>query len=120
MVDGKMAFPNATIHVEQAEVSYWISQERMAKSQAMEREFFEGAIASLTAYSQAGRIKPFDAGTARISGHHGAWPHRRPYGLRGENEGEQPLVIGDLIHVGAAQLHGPGVGRLSKAGKTFR
>ncbi|RIX71958.1 MBL fold metallo-hydrolase [Acidovorax cavernicola] len=162
MVQGKMAFPNATIHMEQAEVTYWMSPERMEKAQAMERSFFAGAIASLTAYSEAGRLKPFNPGADLVPGIKAITAHGHTVGhtvFAVQSRGERLLVIGDLIHVGAVQLHDPavtiafdsdekaaratrlkffneaardntliaathlsfpGVGRLSKAGKSFR
>lgn len=112
MLQGKMAFPNATIHMEQAEVAYWMSHERMKKAQPMERDFFESAIASLTAYAQAGRIQAFKPGAEVVPGIKAITAHGHTVGhtvFAVQSAGERLLVIGDLIHVGPVQLHDPSV-----------
>ncbi|WP_313623892.1 MBL fold metallo-hydrolase [Achromobacter sp.] len=109
---GKRVFANAIIRIEQDEASYWMSPERMGKAQEMARGFFEGAIASLTPYADAGRIAPFRAGAQLLPGISAITAHGHTVGhtvYAVESQGQRMLVIGDLIHVGAVQLQNPQV-----------
>lgn len=112
MVQGRMAFPNATIHLEEAEANYWMSQNRMQNAQEMERSFFEGAIAMLTPYAKAGKLKTFSPGTTLLPGilavaSHGHTVGHSVYSI--ESKGERLMLIGDMVHVGPVQLHDPKV-----------
>ncbi|MGV2895503.1 MBL fold metallo-hydrolase [Achromobacter sp. AGC78] len=112
MVQGKMAFANATIRMEQAEASYWMSSEQMGKADDMARGFFEGAITSLTPYAQAGKLVPFRAGAQLLPGISALTAHGHTVGhtvYAVESQGQRLLLIGDLIHVGAVQLPHPEV-----------
>lgn len=112
MVQGKMAFANATIRMERAETSYWMSPERMGKADDMARGFFEGAITSLTPYAQAGKLVPFRAGAQLLPGISALTAHGHTVGhtvYSVESQGQRLLLIGDLIHVGAVQLQHPEV-----------
>lgn len=109
--EGKMAFPNAILRIERAEADYWLSSERMGQArEEMTRDFFQGAIASLTPYADAGRLKPFVPGAQLMPGISAVATHGHTLGhsvYAVESRGQRLLVIGDLIHVAAVQLQRP-------------
>jgi glyoxylase-like metal-dependent hydrolase (beta-lactamase superfamily II) len=112
MAPGGVAFPNATVRLDEADAQYWLSAAKMEAAPAQAKGFFQGAMASLNPYAEAGRLKPFAAGTELL-------PGIRAVAARGhsaghtvyavESQGQRLLLIGDLIHVGAVQLDDPRV-----------
>ena len=68
MADGKMAFPNATVHADQRDVAFWLSPAELEKAPATMKGFFQGAAASLNPYVTAGKFKPFDGSTELFPG----------------------------------------------------
>jgi len=112
MAEGRMVFPNASIHIEEAEANYWMSQDRMQNAPEMERSFFEGAIAMLTPYAKAGKLKTFSPGATLLPGIRAVASHGHTIGhsvYSIESTGERLMLIGDMIHVGPVQLHDPKV-----------
>jgi glyoxylase-like metal-dependent hydrolase (beta-lactamase superfamily II) len=107
-----VAFPNATVRLDEADAQYWLSAAKMDAAPAQAKGFFQGAMASLNPYAEAGRLKPFAAGAELL-------PGIRAVAARGhsaghtvyavESRGQRMLLIGDLIHVGAVQLEDPRV-----------
>jgi glyoxylase-like metal-dependent hydrolase (beta-lactamase superfamily II) len=112
VVDGKRAFPNATLHVEQKELDYWLDDELSSKATGMQASFFAAAKASLRPYLDAGQVKAFSGATEFLPGFsaepaYGHTPGHVMYAL--ESKGEKLLFWGDLIHVAAVQFDDPGV-----------
>lgn len=109
---GGVAFANATVRLDEADAQYWLSAARLEAAPAEAKGFFQGAMASLNPYAQAGRLKPFAAGAELL-------PGIRAIAARGhtaghtvyavESQGQRMLLIGDLVHVGAVQLDDPRV-----------
>lgn len=107
---GGVAFPNATVRLDEADAQHWLSTAKMNAAPAQAKGFFQGAMASLNPYAEAGRLKPFAAGAELL-------PGIRAVAARGhsaghtvyavESQGQRLLLIGDLIHVGAVQLDDP-------------
>ena len=107
-----VAFANATVRLDEADAQYWLSAAKLDAAPAQAKGFFQGAMASLNPYAEAGRLKPFAAGSELL-------PGIRAIAARGhsaghtvyavESQGQRMLLIGDLIHVGAVQLEDPRV-----------
>lgn len=108
---GKRAFVNATIHVDQHDVDYWLSSDKR-QADPQEKGFSEVASASFNPYISAGRFAPIKEQGEVVPGV-SAWatlghtPGHTSYII--ESEGERLVIIGDLIHVAAVQLDHPSI-----------
>jgi glyoxylase-like metal-dependent hydrolase (beta-lactamase superfamily II) len=110
--DGQRVFPNATVHADKADADHWLSP---AKADAAPKElkgFFQGAVASLTPYVQAGRFQPFERDGEIVPGiralaAHGHTAGHAVYAV--ESQGQRLVLVGDLIHVASVQLASPEV-----------
>lgn len=60
--DGQIAFPNAAIHVDEAELAYWTDPSNATSAVDLVKPFFDVAAAAVSAYGE--RIQPF--GTSEI------------------------------------------------------
>ena len=110
MAEGKMAFPNAVVRADVREGGFWLAQENMDKAPADAKGFFQGAMASLKPYVDAGRLKPFDGETELVPGiraipARGHTPGHTIYAV--ESQGHKLVVWGDLMHVAAVQFAMP-------------
>ncbi|MGS0757343.1 MBL fold metallo-hydrolase, partial [Roseateles sp. GG27B] len=61
--EGKPAFPNAVVRVDQRDADFWLSADNMAKAPADGKGFYEGAMVSIKPYQDAGRFQPFTGDT---------------------------------------------------------
>jgi len=110
--DGQRVFPNATVHADKADADFWLSP---AKAEAAPKEmkgFFQGAVASLTPYVQAGRFAPFERDGEIVPGIRALQAHGHTAGhavYAVESQGQRLVLIGDLIHVASVQLASPEV-----------
>jgi len=114
MLNGTMMFPNATVHADQHDIDYWLSQANLDKAPTDAKGFFQGAMASMTPYISAGKFKPLDAsGDAEVvPGIHAIASPGHTAGHTSyvvESKGQKLIVIGDLIHVASVQLADPEV-----------
>lgn len=112
LLDGAIAFPNATVHANRRESDYWLSTERMKTASANSMEFFKAAMSTLGPYIQAGKYQPFDADTMIVPGvmAHAAYGHTAGSTVYTvESKGQELNLIGDLIHVGPVQFEKPEV-----------
>ena len=112
MSAGAMAFPNATLHIDKADTDYWLSDANLAAAPEGMKGFFQGAMASVTPYAKAGKLKPFQGETEFAPGvksqaAHGHTPGHSFYTV--ESKGEKLVLWGDLMHVGAVQFGKPAV-----------
>jgi len=112
MVDGKMAFPNATVHAGKEDADFWLSEAVMKKAPADAQMFFQAAQASLNPYVQAGKFKPIAGSTELTPGikavaAHGHTPGHTIYTV--ESKGQKLVLWGDLMHVAAVQFAQPQV-----------
>jgi glyoxylase-like metal-dependent hydrolase (beta-lactamase superfamily II) len=110
LLDGAIAFPNATVHADRRESDYWLSTERMKAAPAKSKDFFRDAMATLGPYIQAGKYQPFDDGTVIVPGvtAHAAYGHTAGSTVYTvASKGQELVVIGDLIHVGPVQFGKP-------------
>ena len=112
MAGDKLAFPNATIHVDQRDVAFWLSQANLDKAPADSKGFFQGAMASLNPYQAAGKLKPFDGDTDLLPGIKAKASHGHTEGHSTfivESGGQKLALWGDLMHVAAVQFGDPSV-----------
>jgi glyoxylase-like metal-dependent hydrolase (beta-lactamase superfamily II) len=110
VADGKLAFPNATVHADKAEADYWLSLANLEKAPADAKGLFQGAQASLGPVIAAGQFKPFDAETAFAPGIRSQATHGHTAGHSFyvvESEGQKLVLWGDLMHVAAVQFARP-------------
>ncbi len=106
------AFPNATVHADQHDADFWLSQAQMEKAPADAKGFFQGAMAALNPYISAGKFKPFNGNTELVPGikaqaSRGHTPGHSTYVV--ESKGEKLVLWGDLMHVAAVQFANPAV-----------
>lgn len=112
VLDGKLAFPNATIHAGKEDADFWLSKANLDKASGEMKGFFQGAIASLNPYVDAGKFKPIAGNTVLLPGikavaAHGHTPGHNVYVV--ESKGQKLVLWGDLMHVAAVQFVQPQV-----------
>lgn len=112
MSGNQRAFPNAVVRADTRDVDYWLSKENMQAAPAAAKRFFEAAVASLSPYMTAGKIKTFAGGADLIPGiraqpAYGHTPGHTMYEV--ESKGEKLLLWGDIVHVAAVQFVDPAV-----------
>jgi len=112
VVDGKQAFPNATVHLDAKELDYWTDRARAEKATGMAATFFAAARAALGPYLSAGRVKTFSGDTEFFPGFraqpaYGHTPGHALYVL--ESSGQKLMFLGDMIHIPAVQFTDPNV-----------
>jgi len=110
--DGQAAFPNAIVRADKREGDFWLSKENLDKAPDAMKDFFKGAQASMKAYVDAGKYKPFDGpgelvpGVKAVSAY-GHTPGHTIYAI--ESKGQKMMFWGDLMHVAAVQFPEPAV-----------
>ena len=112
VVDGKLAFPNATVHAGKKDADFWLSEAVMKKAPAEAQMFFKAAQDSLNPYVQAGKFKPITSNAELVPGikalaAHGHTPGHTIYTI--ESKGQKLVLWGDLMHVAAVQFPQPQV-----------
>lgn len=113
LMDGsRMVFPNATLHIAQQEVDYWLSPEQRARAPEAAKKYFDEATAKVKPYVDAGKVKTFSGATQLFPGlgaapAPGHTPGHTFYIL--ESAGAKVVFIGDLLHVPDVQLARPDV-----------
>jgi glyoxylase-like metal-dependent hydrolase (beta-lactamase superfamily II) len=110
--DGKVTFPNATVHADQHDADFWLSAAQMDKAPADGKGFFQGAMLSMNPYVTAGKFKPFNGSTDLFPGIRavpapGHTPGHTIYVV--ESKGQKLVLWGDLMHVAAVQFPEPQV-----------
>jgi glyoxylase-like metal-dependent hydrolase (beta-lactamase superfamily II) len=106
---GRRVFPNATVHVGQPDVDFFLDPGNSAKF-GYDRRYFDEAIATLKPYVDAGKVAGFSSTTTVVPGvvvtlHPGHTPGSAFYTL--VSEGERITFIGDIIHFAAVQFPDP-------------
>ena len=113
LMDGaRMVFPNATLHIAQKEVDYWLSAAERARAPEASRKYFDEAVAKVKPYVDAGKVATFNGRTQLLPGIEaipapGHTPGHTFYAL--ESAGQKLLFWGDLLHVADVQLPDPAV-----------
>ncbi|UOD30090.1 MBL fold metallo-hydrolase [Massilia violaceinigra] len=113
LMDGKrMVFPNATVHLDQRELDYWMSAARRSEAPESRRALFDQALKKVKPYLDAGKVKTFDGATQLFPGirsipSYGHTPGHSLYAL--ESGGQKLVFWGDLLHVAEVQMPDPSV-----------
>ncbi|HET7501092.1 MAG TPA: MBL fold metallo-hydrolase [Kofleriaceae bacterium] len=112
VASGKLVFPNATVRAGKADADYWLSQDKLDKAPADQKDGFQAAQASLNPYVKAGKFKPIEGDVELVPGIKaiaapGHTPGHTIYQI--ESKGQKLVVWGDLMHVAAVQFLDPSV-----------
>ncbi len=111
-VDERMTFPNAVIHVSQADLDYWFDAATEAQADTEHKKMVEEGQLGLRPYIAAGRIRPFVGGDVLSSSITtiAAPGHTVGHTLfRIESKGEAIVLFGDIVHSGDVQMPHPNV-----------
>jgi glyoxylase-like metal-dependent hydrolase (beta-lactamase superfamily II) len=112
LVDGKVVYPNAVVHVEKRELDYWLDAEQMAKARPEHKRFFVEAEQTMRPFLSAKKVRTFSGATELFPGirsipAYGHTPGHTCYSL--ESKGEKIVFWGDLIHAAQVQFESPNV-----------
>ncbi|WP_434621521.1 MBL fold metallo-hydrolase [Azospirillum sp. B2RO_4] len=107
-LDGRMVFPNATVHVGQADLDFFLNRDNTAKG--LQPRHYDEAVATVGLYVKAGKVKPFTGQSEILPGvtaipTPGHTPGHAFY--RVTSRGETIEFWGDIIHVGPVQFPHP-------------
>lgn len=111
VVEGQNQFPNATVHVGQPDVEFFLDPANAART-GYGMQHFEQAIKTLKPYVDAGQVKTFAGTTEVLPGitatvHPGHTPGSAFFVA--ESRGEKITFIGDIVHAAAVQFPKPSV-----------
>jgi glyoxylase-like metal-dependent hydrolase (beta-lactamase superfamily II) len=111
MIGGKMAFPNATMHVNKRELDFWTDKATENYPEPT-KSFFKQLESTVGPYIAAGRVKTFEGATELFPGIHtlpayGHTPGHTYYVL--EDGGDKLVFMGDTIHAPDAQFDDPDI-----------
>lgn len=109
--DGKMVFPNATVHVSRADFAFWTDNAHQPEVGPLLRPFFPAIQSVLRPYSEQERIVPFDAKSLRPGLSAIAAPGHTPgHSFFLLEDGDQAMLFwGDTVHMAAVQFPDPGI-----------
>ncbi|CAO3416210.1 MBL fold metallo-hydrolase [Azospirillum endophyticum] len=107
-LDGRMVFPNATVHVGQADIDFFLDRANLARG--LQPRLHDEAVATVGPYLKAGKVKPFSDQSEILPGvtaipTPGHTPGHAFY--RVASRGETIEFWGDIIHVGPVQFPHP-------------
>ena len=108
--DGRILFPNATVHVHGDEYAFWMSDEIRGKTPEQFRVFFDMARAAIKPYMGAGKVQMCKDGTQFAPGvSAAALPGHTPGHtmVRVSSAGDDLLIFGDIVHCAALQFADP-------------
>lgn len=110
--NGKLAFPNAIVRVNQKDFDYWLDARNEDAAPKFLKAMFDGDRASLKPYIDAGHLKPFAERQDLSPGIRaiptpGHTPGHTSYAV--VSDGQTLLVWGDLVHVAPIQFPDPAV-----------
>jgi glyoxylase-like metal-dependent hydrolase (beta-lactamase superfamily II) len=108
----QMTFPNATVYVDQKDVSYWLNESNEAGAPESARGNFHTARMAMGLYLAANKLKPFTGDTVIFPGIKaveapGHTPGHAFYVI--ESDGQKLVLWGDLVHAAAVQFADPTV-----------
>ena len=108
--DGRMLFPNATVHVHGDEYAFWMSDEMRGKTPEQFRVFFDMARTAIKPYMDGGKVQMCKDGTQFAPGiTAAALPGHTPGHtmVRVSSGGDDLLIFGDIVHCAALQFADP-------------
>jgi len=112
VANGQRVFPNAMIHADEHEAAYWLSKANMDKAPADSKGFFQGAMASVQPYIDAGKFQSFNSNAEIVPGVSSVASPGHTVGHTAylvQSKGQDLLLVGDSIHVGSVQFNDPSV-----------
>lgn len=112
VANGAIAFPNATVRIDQADVAFWLDEARLKAAPEAQKGFFQGAVASVNPYLAAKKLSPFTGATELVPGIRSQPSHGHTMGHTTyvvESDGQKLVLWGDLMHVAAVQFPEPSV-----------
>lgn len=106
--NGRMVFPKATVHVGKPDMDLFLDARKSGNARASDQ-----AAAMLGPYMAADKVRPFERDGEILPGvsaelRPGHSPGSAVFRLK--SGGQELVVIGDIVHVGAVQLERPEVG----------
>ncbi|MBO9723952.1 MAG: MBL fold metallo-hydrolase [Novosphingobium sp.] len=109
--DGRMVFPNATVHISKRDYDFWTDDSHQAEVGALLKPFFPAVQGVLRPYIAAGRVVPFSEGEGDLI------PGLRPIAAPGHTPGHTTYLLhdgkdamlfwGDTVHVAGVQFDDP-------------
>jgi glyoxylase-like metal-dependent hydrolase (beta-lactamase superfamily II) len=110
--DGKAIFPNAIVRVGKADADFWLSESKMKAASADDKGAFQAAMAAFKPYIAAKHFQPISGDVELVPGVRaiaapGHTPGHTVYLV--SSKGQNLVLWGDLMHVGAAQFPNPAV-----------
>ena len=109
-VDKKVAFPNAVVHVHEAELGFWMSADNAARAPDDFKPFFEMARNAIKPYADAGKVVTFHDGAELAPGVRAMLAAGHTVGhsmIRVSSQGSELLLWGDIVHNAALQFPEP-------------
>jgi glyoxylase-like metal-dependent hydrolase (beta-lactamase superfamily II) len=108
--DGKMLFPNATLHVNENDHAFWTSAEIRGKAPEEFRGFFDLAVRAIKPYAAAGKLALYKDGAEFAPGVRAVACYGHTVGhsmVRVSPPGGDFLIFGDIVHCMALQFPDP-------------
>ncbi|WNN45974.1 MULTISPECIES: MBL fold metallo-hydrolase [Winslowiella] len=110
--DGKPAFPNAEVYVDNKDADFWLNQNNINKVEVSQQHTFAESEQTLRPVIDAGRFSTFTAPASVVAGIQaipaaGHTPGSVLYRI--ESEGQVLVLWGDIIHAKAVQMPDPHV-----------
>ncbi|PSL32284.1 MBL fold metallo-hydrolase [Chitinophaga ginsengisoli] len=110
LVNNKMVFPKATIHVSKADIDFWLQHQEPKVAEARGITANRAAFMALKPYLDAGNVHTFEGASALFEGINTleASGHTAGHTLFVlENNGDKMVFWGDLVHISPVQLAMP-------------
>jgi len=109
--EGRLTFPNATVHMSKADLDFFLNREN-SKRTGYAMSYFDQAFTALEPCLKAGKIKTFTGAEevlpdVTVEPHPGHTPGSVFYRLK--SHGQEIVFVGDIIHVAAVQAPAPEV-----------
>lgn len=110
--EGKIMFPEATVHLDALEAGFWLSAKNRQDAPEELKPRFDEAVAMLEPYRAAGRLRPFEGDTPLTPGVRArpAYGHTPGHTVYEVTSGKAKLIAwGDVVHFEPLQLPEPGI-----------
>jgi glyoxylase-like metal-dependent hydrolase (beta-lactamase superfamily II) len=108
--DRRVAFPNATVLVNEADLAFWTSAEMAGKAPDDAKPFFEMARNAIKPYTDVGRVTTFQDGNDLLTGMRAIVAPGHTVGhstIHLSSNGSDLLLWGDIVHNAALQFPEP-------------
>jgi glyoxylase-like metal-dependent hydrolase (beta-lactamase superfamily II) len=106
--NGRIVFPNATVHINQREFDFWLGKDQLSRAPESLKKYFQEAAATIGPYHAVGRVKTFPDNADPLPGFSSIW-------LPGHTPGHSAVVVqrggtkiafwGDITHGDVIQFN---------------